>query len=135
MYEYMTVCVYVCRLPAAPASSFRSFDLKLRAIPIPTQHLVSSQRVGYCIVLYLEYRVLSIAYLSSGDDLKRAKSSLEVRGVALKVVKSASDAGLELAGLCTRWAVRRDLVDSTHICGVVEVVVEVEGREMRFTKF
>jgi len=56
--------------------------------------------------------------LSGGDDLKRAESGLEVGGVALKVVKSTSNAGLELAGLRARWAVGRDLVDGTHDCGL-----------------
>lgn len=41
----------------------------------------------------------SAAHLSGIDELKRAKSGLQVGGVGLEVVKSTSNAELEL-----RWA-------------------------------
>jgi hypothetical protein len=37
-----------------------------------------------------------IAYLFGGDKLKWSKCGLEVGGIGLEVVESASDAGLEL---------------------------------------
>lgn len=58
-----------------------------------------------------------MAYLSGGDDLKRAESGLQVGSASLKIVESGGDLSLELRRLCARWAVRRDLVDGTHGCG------------------
>jgi hypothetical protein len=37
-----------------------------------------------------------IAYLFGGDELKWSKCGLEIGGVGLEVVKSASNAGLKL---------------------------------------
>lgn len=59
----------------------------------------------------------SMAYLFGRDDLKRAESSLQVGRVGLELVKSASNAGLKLRGLCARRAVGGDLVEGAHICG------------------
>lgn len=60
--------------------------------------------------------------------MKGSESSLQVRGVGLEIVKSASNAGLKLRWLLARRAVGRDLVDGAHDCGGV-VVVRREGRE------
>jgi hypothetical protein len=57
-----------------------------------------------------------IAYLSGGDELKRSESGLQVSGVGLEVIESSSNAGLELRWLRTGRAVRRDLVEGTHVC-------------------
>lgn len=62
----------------------------------------------------------SIAHLSCGNKLKGSECGLEVGGVCLEIVKSASNAGLELRGLRARWAVGRDFVEGAHDCGVVE---------------
>jgi len=112
MYVYVSGNGYVCQ--RRPRRRLVRSILRLRAIP--TSHrIIYDTNIGN---LFLEKECLSIAYLSGGDDLKRAESGLEVGGVALKVVKSTSNAGLELAGLRARWAVGRDLVDGTHDCGL-----------------
>lgn len=64
---------------------------------------------------------LSIAYLSSRNDLKGSERGLEVGSASLKVVESSSNLSLELGRLCARWAVRRDLVEGTHGCCCREV--------------
>lgn len=59
----------------------------------------------------------SIAYLLCGNELKRAEGSLQVGGVGLEIVESASDAGLELRWLLAGLAVGGDLVKGRHDCG------------------
>ncbi len=61
--------------------------------------------------------------------MKRSQCGLQVGGVGLEVVESASDVGLELGWLLTRWARGRDLVEGTHGCGCRE-----EGRLLDFRK-
>lgn len=48
--------------------------------------------------------------------MKGSESRLQVGGVGLEIVESASNAGLELRGVLARWAVGRDLVEGTHGC-------------------
>lgn len=58
------------------------------------------------------------SHLSGRDELQGSEGRLEVGSVGLEIVKSASDAGLELRRVLARRAVRRDLVQSgTHDCG------------------
>jgi hypothetical protein len=52
--------------------------------------------------------------------LKWSQCGLEVGGVGLEVIESASDAGLELGWLLAGWARGRDLVEGTHGCGCRE---------------
>jgi hypothetical protein len=60
------------------------------------------------------------AYLSRRNELKRSKSSLEIRSVSLEVVESTGNASLELRGILAGWARGRDLVEGTHDCGCRE---------------
>ena len=76
-------------------------------------------RVG-CKPLLDWNRINSKAHLSCGNDLKRSQCGLQVGGVGLEVIESASNAGLELGWLLARWARGRDLVEGTHICGCRE---------------
>lgn len=59
------------------------------------------------------------SHLTSRDELQRAQSDLEIGGVGLELVESASDGGLELRGVLAGRAVRRDLVElgGTHVGG------------------
>ena len=67
------------------------------------------------------------AYLSCVDELKRAESGLQVRGVCLEVVESTSDAGLEFGWVGTGWALGRDLLKGSHLeVGCRGIVVTVE---------
>lgn len=50
------------------------------------------------------------SHLTSGDDLQRAQSDLEVGGVGLEVVESLSNVLLKLGGVLPRGAVGGDLV-------------------------
>ena len=67
-----------------------------------------------------EIGVNSKAHLSCGNELKRSQCGLQVGGVGLEVVESASDAGLELGWVRARCARGRDLVECTHDCGCCE---------------
>ena len=60
--------------------------------------------------------------------MKGSQCGLQVGGVGLEIIESASDAGLELGWLLARWARGRDLVEGTHDCGVL-----VE-REVQFVR-
>ena len=68
-----------------------------------------------------EIGVNSKAHLSCGNELKGSQCGLQVGGVGLEVVESASDAGLELGWLLARWARGRDLVEGAHDCGCREM--------------
>lgn len=76
-----------------------------------------------------------IAYLSSRDELERTKSALQVGGVGLEVVEGSSNAGLELRWLRTGRAVRRDLVEGTHVCWCCREVEDRIVRKKRFKRF
>jgi hypothetical protein len=52
--------------------------------------------------------------------LKGSQCGLQVGGVGLEVIESASDADLELGRVRARWARGRDLVEGTHDCGCRE---------------
>lgn len=53
----------------------------------------------------------SISYLASRLDLERSESRLEIGDVGLQLVESGCNAGLDLRGMSSRWAVGRDLVE------------------------
>ena len=68
-----------------------------------------------------------IAHLSCVDELKRTEGCLQVGGVCLEVVESASNAGLEFGWVRTGWALGRDLLKGSHLeVGCREFVVTVE---------
>lgn len=100
--------------------------------------VVSSRREAACQYLLRERMgncaQMSMAYLSGRDDLERAEGGLEIGGVGLEVVERAGNGGLELGWLCARWAVRRDLVEGTHVCGCREVGFCVEISWLRLAK-
>ena len=56
--------------------------------------------------------------------MKGSQSGLQVGGVGLEVIESASNAGLKLGWLLAGWARGRDLVEGAHLVVVV-------GREVR----
>ena len=68
----------------------------------------------------LDWKQLIKAHLSCRNELKGSQCGLQVGGVGLEVIESASDAGLELGWLLTGWARGRDLVEGTHFVVVVE---------------
>jgi hypothetical protein len=68
----------------------------------------------------LDWKQLIKAHLSCGNELKGSQCGLQVGGVGLEVIESASDAGLKLGWLLAGWACGRDLVEGTHICGCRE---------------
>ena len=72
-----------------------------------------------CVPL-LDWKQLIKAHLSCGNELKGSQCGLQVGGVGLEVIESASDAGLELGWLLARWARGRDLVEGAHDCGCRE---------------
>jgi hypothetical protein len=55
-----------------------------------------------------------LAHLSCVCELKGSECSLQVSGVGLEVVESASNVGLQLRRLLTGRAVRRNLVERAH---------------------
>lgn len=59
----------------------------------------------------------SSSHLTGRDELQRPESGLEVGSVALEIVESASNAGLQLRGVLAGRAVGRDLVElrSRHV--------------------
>jgi hypothetical protein len=73
-----------------------------------------------CVPL-LDWKQLIKAHLSCGNELKWSQCGLQVGGVGLEVIESASDAGLELGWLLARWARGRDLVEGAHDCGCREM--------------
>jgi len=73
-----------------------------------------------CVPL-LDWKQLIKAHLSCGNELKGSQCGLQVGGVGLEVIESASDAGLELGWLLARWARGRDLVEGAHDCGCREM--------------
>lgn len=58
--------------------------------------------------------------------MKGSEGRLQVGGVGLEIVESASDAGLELGGVLARWARGRDLVEGAHDCWLTRGVLELE---------
>ena len=64
----------------------------------------------------------SFAHLSCADKLQRTQGRLQVRGVGLEIVKSTSNAGLELSRVGVRRTRRRDLVDGRHDCLVLRIL-------------
>ena len=72
-----------------------------------------------------------VAYLSCIDELKRTESGLQVGGVGLEVIESASNAGLEFGWVRTGWALGRDLLEGSHLgVGCRGFVVRVESQDL-----
>lgn len=59
---------------------------------------------------------LNAAYLTSRDELQRAQRSLQILGVALEVVKSVGERGLQLRRALSRSRVGSNLVERSHDC-------------------
>jgi hypothetical protein len=64
---------------------------------------------------------VGLAHLSRVRELQWSECGLQVGGVGLEIVESASDAGLELRWVRARWARGRDLVEGAHDCGCREM--------------
>jgi hypothetical protein len=110
--EYMHMHV----TPSTSNTVYRRYDVVCMSADVASSLLV---RIG-CMPLLGWNRINSKAHLSCGNELKWSQCGLQVGGVGLEIVKSASDAGLELGWLLARWARGRDLVEGTHGCGCRE---------------
>lgn len=63
---------------------------------------------------------VGLAHLSCARELQWSECSLQVGGVGLEIIESASNAGLELRRALAGRAVSRNFVESTHdFAGVV----------------
>lgn len=57
-------------------------------------------------------------YLTSGDKLQRTQGGLQVLGVALEIIQSIGERGLQFGGVLSRRRVGSDLVEGSHDCAL-----------------
>ncbi len=123
--------VYVYVTPSTSTTYYialvLSCDVACMSADVASSLLV---RVG-CVPLLGWNWVNSKAHLSCRNELKGSQCGLQVGGVCLEVVESASDAGLKLGWLLTGWARGRDLVEGTHDCGCRETESFQNSRKTR----
>ena len=66
------------------------------------------------------------SYLSRTDEVQWPQGSAHVRDIGLEVIEGIGDICLDLGGLLPRWAVRRDLVQSSgrHGDGLAQILAD-----------
>jgi hypothetical protein len=75
---------------------------------------------------------VGLAHLSCARELQWSECSLQVGGVGLEVIESASNAGLELRRALAGRAVSRNFVESTH--DFAGVVVRSSGKMFEISR-